>query len=890
MSSRWLLRLLQWTVWLMLRLLLACRYRVRLMGLKEVLRKPGPYLILPNHPAYADPPNLMVHLWPAFRMRPVLLDSIFRHPLLAPFRWIFRGIAIPDFQRPTAADREQIEAAKGEIVASLQRGENVILWPSGRLSRDGREWIGGARLAAEILAAVPQVTVVLVRTRGLWGSMFSWADGQPRLFAAILKAFLLWLANLLVLAPRRKVAVTLEAFLPQERPEPVRQRLNPWLQHWYNADMFREEPTFVPYHFLFGPRTHSFSPPVISPSFDWDAIRPQTRALVAQLVEEKLKRPLTEAENQPQTTFLELEIDSLDVAEITLKVEQKSGHSSAGLPGTLGELWAIAEGLQEQELPPPVPPQWFTPVADDTRLSILGETIAEAFLQQAFQRRREVIVADDRAGVLTYEKLLVGATALSARFRHLPERHVGLLLPASVGCDLAVLGLYLAGKVPVLLNWTTGLAALNHAVRLTGLRQVVTSRLFLERVSVEIPGIEWLYLEDIRAIISRYEFWARWLAVRLLPKWYRRRLYQRLPPHATNPEETAVILFTSGSEKAPKAVPLTHRNILSDQRACLEALQLHRRHSALGFLPMFHSFGFTITGLLPLFVAVRIVHHPDPTDATGLVRKIATYRPSIIATTPTFLSFLLDRARPGDQESVQIILVGAEKCPLHLFDRVRQLAPNAQLLEGYGVTECSPVVSVNRPGQVRPGTIGQPLPGISVRIVDPETHEPLPLRQRGLLLVSGPIVFPGYLGDDTSSHFLHLDGQRWYNTGDLAELTDDGYLIFHGRLKRFLKAGGEMISLPALEEPFSKRFPPTPEGPRVAVEGIETSEGRRIVLFTTESLTLQEANAILQEEGFRGLYRLDEVRRLDKLPVLGTGKTDYKVLRRLLEAEIPHAV
>jgi long-chain-fatty-acid--[acyl-carrier-protein] ligase len=885
MFGRWLRRLLQWTFWLILRLILPCRYRVRLVGLNEVLRKPGPYLILPNHPAYSDPPNLLAHLWPTFRMRPVLLDSIFRHPLLAPFRWAFHGIAIPDFQRPTPADRERIEAAKAEIIAALQRGENVILWPSGRLSRDGREWIGGARLAADVLAAVPQVTVVLVRTRGLWGSMFSWANGQPRLFAAMLKAFLLWLANLLILAPRRQVTVTLEAFLPQERPEPVRERFNPWLQAWYNADVPREEPTFVPYHFLFGPRTHVFPPPLATPSFDWEAITPQTRALVTQLVEEKLHRPLTEAENQPHTTFLELGIDSLEVTEITLKVEELSGHNSTGLPNTLGELWAIAEGLQEKPTPPPAPPEWFTPSSNDTRLLIQGETIAEAFLYQAFQRRREVIVADDRAGVLTYERLLVGASALAARFRSLPDRHVGLLLPASVGCDLAILGLYLAGKVPVMLNWTTGPAALSHAVRLTGLRQVVTSRLFLERVSVDIPGIQWLHLEALRASISRYELWGRLLATRWMARWYLHRLKLNLPPHATDPEQTAVILFTSGSEKAPKAVPLTHRNILTDQQACLEALQLHRRHSALGFLPMFHSFGFTITGLLPLFVAVRIVHHPDPTDAAGLVRKIALYRPSIIATTPTFLSFLLDRATPGDLESLEIIIVGAEKCPLHLFDRVRQLAPNAQLLEGYGVTECSPVVSVNRPGRVRPGTIGEPLPGIAVRIVDPETHQPLPPQHRGLLLVAGPIVFAGYLGEDTASPFLHLDGQRWYNTGDLVEQTSDGYLIFHGRLKRFLKAGGEMISLPALEEPFSKRYPPTPEGPRVAVEGIETVGGRRIVLFTTEPLTLQEANAILQQEGFRGLYRLDEVRRMDKLPVLGTGKTDYKVLRRLLENE-----
>lgn len=889
MLGRWILRLVQWLVWLVLRLVLACRYRVRTTGLAEAVRKPGPYLILPNHPAYADPPILFAQLWPAFKMRPVLLESIFRHPLLAPFRWLFGGIAIPDFQRVTQAERQRIEAAKEQIVTALQQGENVILWPSGRLSRDGRERLGGARLAADVLAAAPHVTVVLVRTRGLWGSMYSWADGQPRLIAAILKGLLLWLANLLILAPRRHVHITVEAFTPQERPEPFRERLNPWLENWYNADMPREEPTFVPYHFLFGPRTHTFPPPPPPPRFDLDAVRPQTKAIVAQYIEDKLKRPLTPAENQAETTFLELGIDSLDVMEITLQVEQHFGFSSERIPSTLGELWAIAEGLQEKPPPQPAPAAWFTPIADDSPLSIVGDTVTEAFLHKAMMHRREVIVADDRAGVLTYEKLLAGASALAARLRTLPGPQVGLLLPASVGCDLGILGLYLAGKVPVLLNWTTGPAHLSHAVRTAGVSHVVTSRAFLDRVPVEIPGIRWVFLEDIRRAIGRAELLARLAAIRCLPRWYDQRLRRRLPSHALDPEQTAVILFTSGSEKAPKAVPLTHRNILADQRACLQALQLSRRHSAFGFLPMFHSFGFTITGLLPLFVAVRIVHHPDPTDAASLVRKIAAYRPTIIATTPTFLSFLLDRAEVGQLDSLRLILVGAEKCPLHLFERVRQLAPYAQLLEGYGVTECSPVVSVNRPGRIRPGTIGEPLPGVEVRLVEPETLQQVPIGQRGLLLVHGPIVFPGYLGSDAPSPFLQLDGRRWYNTGDLAAADPDGYLIFHGRLKRFLKAGGEMISLPALEEPFVQRFPPTMDGPRVAVEGIETPQGRRIVLFTTEPLTLREANAILQQEGFRGLYRFDEVRQLDRLPVLGTGKTDYKLLRQMLEQELTSA-
>jgi long-chain-fatty-acid--[acyl-carrier-protein] ligase len=152
----------------------------------------------------------------------------------------------------------------------------------------------------------------------------------------------------------------------------------------------------------------------------------------------------------------------------------------------------------------------------------------------------------------------------------------------------------------------------------------------------------------------------------------------------------------------------------------------------------------------------------------------------------------------------------------------------------------------------------------------------------GMLEVSGPSVFPGYLGHDGPSPFANGDGKKWYVTGDLVALDDDGYIVFHGRLKRFLKAGGEMISLPALEEPFAKKFPPTEEGPRVAVEGVETPGGRKVVLFTTEPITLKEANAALQQEGFRGVMRLDEVRRVEKIPVLGTGKTDYKVLKAQL--------
>jgi long-chain-fatty-acid--[acyl-carrier-protein] ligase len=178
--------------------------------------------------------------------------------------------------------------------------------------------------------------------------------------------------------------------------------------------------------------------------------------------------------------------------------------------------------------------------------------------------------------------------------------------------------------------------------------------------------------------------------------------------------------------------------------------------------------------------------------------------------------------------------------------------------------------------------VGPPVDGVEVCVVHPDTREPLPTNTTGLLLVRGPSIFHGYLKYDGPDPFVEVQGKRWYVTGDLVQLDEDGYIHFRGRLKRFLKVGGEMVSLPALEEPFNTRYPPSDNGPQVAVEGIETPSGRWIVLFSTADITLRQANALLAEAGFRGVMRLDEVVRIDSIPVLGTGKTDYRALRKLV--------
>jgi long-chain-fatty-acid--[acyl-carrier-protein] ligase len=873
-------RPLQWLLLLFAKIVLGLRYRVRVTGLAEATRKPGPYLILPSHPAYSDPPNLLRALWGTFRMRPMLLETNFENPLLAPFAWVLWAIKVPDLDRASAEARQRTEAAVQTVIDALKADNSVVLWPSGTLSRDGADHLGAARTASDVLKAVPNTTVVLVRTRGLWGSSFSWAytGTKPPLVRRLFQGVGLLLANLFVLMPRRRVTMHVEAFTRAERPEPVREKLNPWLDAWYNLDA-PEKPAFVPYHFLFGAGTHEFPPLAADVGIDLSKVKPATKEAVAHLIADKLHRELTPDENRPETTFNDLGIDSLEATEITLAVEQQFGFSSDTVPTQLGELWALADGLLEKGPPKPPPATWFTPPSDTDPLTIPGETIPEAFLNRAEMHPKNIAAADDLAGALNYERLLVGTLTMAERFRNLPGDAVGLLLPASVAADIAFLGLHFAGKLPIVLNWTTGPANLEYAAKLTKLSHVVTSKTFIDRTRIEVPGTKFIYLEEVRATVGKFELLKRLFAVRYFAGSVKRSVLGRLP---NDPNRHAVVLFTSGSEKAPKAVPLTHANIIADQRGAVPPQKLTRADSVLGFLPMFHSFGLTIAGLFPILAGAKVVHHPDPTDASALARKAASYKPTILIATPTFVGFILSRCKRDDLDSLRIIVVGAEKCPDEIFDRVAQLAPKARVLEGYGVTECSPCVSVNPVDAIRRGTIGKPLPNVEVIVVDLETGAPLPADKLGMLLVSGPIVFPGYLGENVEQPFRELNGKRWYVTGDLAALDADGYIVFHGRLKRFLKAGGEMISLPALEEPFAGLYPPTDAGPRVAVEGIETPGGRRVVLFTTEDVSLKDANAVLVKEGFRGVMRLDEVRKLDAIPVLGTGKTDYKVLRGMI--------
>lgn len=875
-----MVQIIRYLVWILARTVIPLRYRIRMEGWPPANELKKPVLLLPNHPGMVDPILILTMFYGALRPRTVLFEGNFPGPIRVILVRLLNAVSIPDLSKPSQEAQKKTERAIDEVIEGLRKGENFVLWPSGRAQRDGVERLGAARALTDILRAVPEATILMVRTRGIWGSSFSVArTGKlPDLFKCLVNGAGYLLANGLFFMPRRQVEMTVRLANRNELPELNRESVNRWFEDWYNAGG-PEHPTYVPYHFLSSRKDFDF--PVLAhseePEIDLKKIPVEVRDGIAEILKAQVPHPEAIGELTPETRLEDLGMDSLQRMEMALAIEQRFSHSSDLSPDTVGHLYAMAQGLTSSK-PIEVPHEWFSEPSNVTPLKILAETIPEAFAERARSTPNDVACADDFSGVLTYAKLMTAALIMARRFSKLPSKNVGLMLPASVASDTMLLGLYYANRLPILLNWTTGEANLQHAAKLTELTHVITSRTLRERLNLTISGVTFIDVEDLRKDVGKLERIWTFLKVRLFAKLIRGTITK------AGVDDHAVVLFTSGSEKAPKAVPLTHKNIISNIRIIPAILDLTTRDAVLGSLPMFHSFGFTVTGLFPLLGGIRVIHHPDPTDSAALARKIGTYQPTVLVGMPSLIANLYERSREGELKSVRVIAVGAEKCPGHVFDLIERTTPGVLVLEGYGITECSPIVCANQPGKVKRGTIGKPLPTVDLCIVDLDSHQTLPAGKTGMLLVSGPSVFNGYLGNEDSP-FVEHEGKRWYKTGDLAEFDSEGFIHFRGRLKRFIKAGGEMISLPALEEPFSTKYPPNEDGARVAVEGIEKEPGRYIVLFTTFPIELAQANDILASSGFRGVMRFDAVRQLEEIPQLGVGKVDYKALRSLLSKE-----
>jgi acyl-[acyl-carrier-protein]-phospholipid O-acyltransferase/long-chain-fatty-acid--[acyl-carrier-protein] ligase len=507
-----------------------------------------------------------------------------------------------------------------------------------------------------------------------------------------------------------------------------------------------------------------------------------------------------------------------------------------------------------------------------------GDLLGRRLIRAARRNWKKFAMADSTGRTLTYGEMLTGAVMVS---RAIPnEAMVGVLLPPTVGGALVNLAATLRGVVPVNLNFTAGKEGMTAAVEQCGIRTVITSRAFLAKLPAgqaeELAHL--LYVEDILKAATGLGKASAYLAARFAPA-------AVISRSGRTPDSPAGIIFSSGSTGAPKGVVLSHYNLIANIEAIAQLFWIDSSDRIAGVLPFFHSFGFTITIWFPLLSGCGVVYHPNPTDARAVGELVQKHKATLLLSTPTFCATYTRKCSAEQFASLRYALVGAEKLRQPVADAFREKF-GTPLLEGYGCTEMSPVIAVNAPNfsagkdsqtGSKPGTVGHPLPGVAVRIVDAATFAPLPPNTEGLLLVKGSNRMIGYLNQPERTAEVVRDG--WYITGDIAILDDEGFVRITDRLSRFSKIGGEMVPHIRVEEALLKVLGDAP----CVVTGIpDEQRGERLVaLYVHATLTPAELWERLSESEMPRLWlpKRDNLYQVTELPQLGTGKLDLRAVR-----------
>ncbi|MBS0648869.1 MAG: AMP-binding protein [Verrucomicrobia bacterium] len=575
----------------------------------------------------------------------------------------------------------------------------------------------------------------------------------------------------------------------------------------------------------------------------------------------------------------DLGLDSLDVTEIVVFLQQRFKSSAS-----FGSLERVQDVLEAAEVKRPLPApktleekelkKW-----SQKRLGVKkpeGKTIGEAFLRVC-ERMGSSLACVDPQEAISYVRLKSLALGLVSRLKKIPGERIGILLPPLGETYAMVLGLFLAQKTVVMLNSTQGPKHLDEVIQSAGLKAILTTSQVMEHLAWDLSDEledKLILLEKIREELT-YEDRLEGLR---LARQNTEELLSHLNLNQLTGEETAVILFTSGTEKSPKGVPLSHHNLLSNHRDISEAVLFKEEDVLLGILPAFHVYGFSMTGLFPLLSGLRVIFHPSPLDLQGIARQVHKWGATMIATAPTLLKNFLLTAAPEGLTTVRLWIVGAEKTPADLPPLIERKTSQAQLLEGYGLTECSPVLTLH-PGVSQHSCVGRPLRHVQILVVDPETKTPVPPENEGLILARGPNVFAGYLQVERQP-FVEVKGEKWFVTEDVGYIDQAGTLYLVGRRSRTVKIGGEMISLGFVEDLLVGALGPRFPALQIAIMGEEDArKGTHLILYTNQNLSMEEVNHLLHEGGASNLLKVREVRILPSLPMTALGKIDYKKLK-----------
>jgi acyl-[acyl-carrier-protein]-phospholipid O-acyltransferase / long-chain-fatty-acid--[acyl-carrier-protein] ligase len=514
----------------------------------------------------------------------------------------------------------------------------------------------------------------------------------------------------------------------------------------------------------------------------------------------------------------------------------------------------------------------------EVEMAACPANVSAAIVETARRRPSAVALQDATRRELSYRRLLAATAAMEGRWDSLlaagGSRRVGVLLPNVNALPVTLLSLWAVDKVPAILNFSSGASTMLACAQLAEVKQVITSRLFLERAKLNVQpmmeaGLQFIYLEDVRAGISRAQQWSALAQIILHPR-------SIVGPQRQ--DSPAVILFTSGSEGPPKGVELTHGNLLANMRQILAVNDFVDCDRVFNALPLFHSFGL-MGLLLPLVRGMFVFLYPSPLHYRVIPTMLYDLDCTIFFGTNSFLNGYARKANPYDFRTLRVLITGAEKLQEPTANAWgRQFG--SRVLEGYGATECSPVVTLNTWLHPRYESAGRFLPGIAYKFEPVEG-----VAEGGRLWVRGPNIMRGYLNAEPNAKFLAQDG--WYDTGDIARVDEDGFLFILGRLKRFAKVSGEMVSLTAVEEALAGAFPQYGLRFQAAVlSRPDADRGEKLVAVSNEpKLQLEQIRAAIKAKGLSNLCVPREVKYVRDIPKLGTGKIDHRALQNMIPLE-----
>lgn len=877
--------------WIM-KFFIKIRYRVNIKWL-DLLDSQWSKLILPTHVALMDPVILFAFLWSKKRLSPVVTEDYYNVPILKPiFKWIW-AISIPDLTWDKSKELDT-SAIINRAIDALKNNNNILLYPQWALARQWFQSIVWKKTAFYITKQAPKDTKILtVNIRWLWWSRSSWAWTwkAPNLWLFVLKWIRFTLLNFFFFVPKRNVDIEitdstqhlhkvekkwLDVFnqeLEKIYNAKWEEKLNylTWLC-WYNTTKNHKEPERIIWSIADLKRT-TFNDKIDIPE---DVLKK-----ISSIVK-KIKPEYSWKVTLDTNLILDCFFDSLDMAELKSSVQSTFSNSSNPPLLDLKTVWDIAlmaiwKSSSNEELKPC---NWNA--SKDSKVVyahlkhlINNDSTILSVMKESLKSNRDYSFCyDSLFWVQSRKDFLIKAYLIADLLKQIPWERIAIMLPSLSATSLLIVWCYLANKVPVMLNWTQSEEAFHHCIKSQNVRAILTAKSFFQKIQTpRLKKYEMTFFEDMLKTISLKQKLTAVIKARNF----------KIP---NNISKIAVVLFTSWSEALPKTVELTHENVLHDILWTAGLVWLKMNDVDICFLPPFHSFWFILWIAIPLITWVRVVFTPDPNDSKTIANLVEHTKSTLLASTPTFLNWIVQIANNNQLKSLRIAVVWAEKCPKDLFTKFSKKSPDATIIEWYWITECSPIIAVNplkRNAKIKRWTVWLPILWEGVKILDIDTNEELPANKEWMIFVRWLNMFGWYVDKNLESPFVEINWKQRYKTWDLWFLDKDGYLTISWRLKRFVKIAWEMISLPAIEAVLSRKWKSDSWLECMAIESEENDKWVKLTLFTTQEVSTKQVNDYLHEQWITNLVSIDNIIEIEEIPMLGTWKVDHVQLKQILE-------